>query len=65
MRAVFVALILKFHSVTSEKRVFRPERAGVDKIRVADLLKIHLGVELDPKLENLPVNEKQLLFARA
>ena len=25
----------------------RPERAGVAKIRLADLLKIHLGVELD------------------
>ena len=67
MRAVFVALIFKFQSVISAERtsIFRPERAGVDKIRVADLLKIHLGVELDPKLENLPVNEKQLLFARA
>ena len=26
-----------------------PERAGIDKIRLADLLKIHLGVELDPQ----------------
>ena len=51
MRAVFVALILKFQSVISAERtsIFRPERAGVDKIRLADLLKIHLG-ELDPQV---------------
>ena len=30
--------------------IFRPERAGVEKIRLADLLKIHLGVELDPQV---------------
>ena len=29
--------------------IFRPERAGVDKIRPADLLKIHIGVELGPQ----------------
>ena len=28
--------------------IFRPERAEVEKIHVADLLKIHPGVELDP-----------------
>ena len=27
----------------------RPERAGVAKIRLADLLKIHFSVELDPQ----------------
>ena len=27
----------------------RKESVGVDKIRLADLLKIHLGVELDPQ----------------
>ena len=50
MRAIFVALILKFQSVISAETTstFRSERAGVDKIRLADLLKIHLGVELDP-----------------
>ena len=26
------------------------ERAGVNKIRLADLLKIHIGVELDPQV---------------
>ena len=30
--------------------IFRPERAGVEKICLADLLKIHLGVELDPQI---------------
>ena len=52
MRAVFVALILKFQSVILAERtsIFRPERAGVDKIRLAGLLKIHLGVELDPQV---------------
>ena len=42
-----VALILKFQCRTS---IFRPERAGVDKIRLADLLKIHIGVKLDPQV---------------
>ena len=52
MSAVFVALIFKFQSVISAERTstFRPERTGVDKIRVADLLKIHLDVELDPQV---------------
>ena len=52
MCAVFVALILKFQSVISAERtsIFRPERAAVDKIRLADPLKIHLGVELDPQV---------------
>ena len=42
----------------STENLFRiPQRAGVDKIRLADLLKIHLGVEVVPKdlMENLPV----------
>ena len=30
--------------------IFRPVRAGVEKIRLADLLKIHLGVELDAQI---------------
>ena len=30
--------------------IFQPERAGVEKIRLADLSKIHLGVELDPQV---------------
>ena len=49
MRAVFVALILKFQSVVSAERTgtLRPKMAGVDKIRLADLLKLHLGVEVD------------------
>ena len=52
MSAIFVALIFKFQSVISAERtsIFRPERTGVDKIRVADLLKIHLIVELDPQV---------------
>lgn len=58
MCAVFVALILKFQAVISVERtrellttnLFKiAERAGVDKIHLADLLKIHLGVELDPQ----------------
>ena len=32
--------------------MFQPERAGVDNIRLADLLKIHLGVELDLQVQN-------------
>ena len=55
MRADFVALILKFQSLisaTDRRSIFRPERAAVEKIRPADLLKIHLGVhvELDPQV---------------
>ena len=59
MRAIFVALILKFQSVISGERtstfpptenLFKiPQRAGVDKIPLADLLKIHLDVEVDPQ----------------
>ena len=58
MRAVFVALIVKFQSVISAERTgtSRPKmylrsikRAGVDKIRRADLLKLHLGVKVDPQ----------------
>ena len=33
------------------ERTFQPEGAGVDKIHFADLLKIHLGVELGPQVE--------------
>ena len=34
----------------STENLFKiPERAGIDKIRLADLLKIHLCVELDPQ----------------
>jgi len=55
-----VALILKFQSVISWKeRVIStenqfkiPPKAEVDKIRLSDLLKIHLGVEVDYKIEN-------------
>ena len=38
MGAVFVALILKFQWVILAEKtsIFRPERAGVDKIRLAD-----------------------------
>ena len=53
MCAVFVALILKFQLVISAERtsIFRPERAGwSDKIRLADLLKIHLSVDLHPQV---------------
>ena len=44
MRAVFAALILKFQLVISAERttIFRPERAGLDKIRLAALLKIQM-----------------------
>ena len=61
MRAVFVALISKFQSViTAESpNAFRPEiylrslncseLAKVDKIRLAILLKIHRGAEMDPQ----------------
>ena len=52
MRAIFVVLLLKFQSVILAERTskFRPERAGFDKIRQADLLKIHLGVDLNPQV---------------
>ena len=58
MCAIFVTLILQFQAVILVKKevnfftknLFKiPERAGVDKIHLADLLKIHLGVELDPQ----------------
>ena len=67
MRAAFAALILKFQSAISAEgtSIFRPERAGYDKIRLAGLLEIHLRVALDPQVGNLQENEKQLLFARA
>ena len=42
-----VALILKFQC--RENKYISAERAGVDKIRPADLLKIHIGVELGPQ----------------
>ena len=42
-----VALILKFQC---RKNMYISERAGVNKIRLADLLKIHIGVELDPPI---------------
>ena len=74
MRAVFVALIFKISvgDYDGQTKYIRPEIylisewTGVDKIRLAILLKIHRGAEMDPnKTENLPVNEKQPLFARA
>ena len=56
MRAVFVALISKFQSVITAERpnTFRREiylrsLNGVDKIRLAILLKIHRGAEMDPR----------------
>ena len=51
MCTVFVALILKFQSLISVEAtsIFRPERAGYDKIPLANLLKIH-GAELDPQV---------------
>ena len=46
----------------STRNLFKiSEWAGVDKIRLAILLKIHCGAEV----ENLPVNEKQPIFACA
>ena len=64
IRAVFVAFILKFQSVISAERTssltpkiyLRSLKGhGVDKIRLADLLKIHLGVEVDPQeKKNIP-----------
>ena len=67
MSAVFVALIFKFQSVISAERtsIFRPERTGVDKIRVADLLKIHLDVELDPQVGKSSCERKTTFFVRA
>ena len=64
MRAVFAALNLKFPSVISAERtnIFRPERAGVDKIRPTDLLKIHLGVELDPQVGKSSFERKTASF---
>ena len=64
MNAVFVALIFKFQSVISAERtsMFRPERTGVDKIRVADLLKIHLDVELDPHFVKSSCERKTTFF---
>ena len=59
MCAVFVALISKFQSVISAERennyiltknLFKiSEKAGVDKIRLAILLKIHRDAEMDPQ----------------
>ena len=58
MRAVFVALILKSHSVISATEQVYFDLKGLElkkKIRLADLLKIHLGlhVELDPQVGKL------------
>jgi len=62
MRAVFVALIFKFQSVilaertsTFRPKILDPSKGGFDNIRLADLLKIHLGVEVYYKIENPPV----------
>ena len=50
----------------STRNLFKiSEWAGIDKIRLAILLKINRGAEMDLRMENLPVNEKQPLFARA
>ena len=67
MRAIFVALILKFQSVISAETTstFRSERAGVDKIRLADLLKIHLGVELDPQVGKFSSERETASFCSA
>ena len=64
MRAVFVALVSKFQSVISVERTstFRPERAGVDKIRQGDLLKIQLGVKLDPQVGKSSCERKTASF---
>jgi len=69
MRAVFVALILKFQSVILAERtstfrprsILDPSKGGFDNIRLADILKIHLGVELYYKIEILPyLNEERV-----
>ena len=62
MCAVFVALILKFQSVISAETtsIFQPERAAVDKIRVAVLFKIHLGV--DPQVGKSSCERKTASF---
>ena len=54
MRAVFVAFILKFlggkNKYISTENLFKiPQRPGVAKVPLVDLLKIHLGVEVDPQ----------------
>ena len=61
--AVFVTFISKFQTVISAegtssltpKIYLRSLKGhGVDKICLADLLKIHLGVEVDPQEKNIP-----------
>ena len=47
--------------ISTENLLKIPERAGVDKIRLADLLVLNWT----HKMENLPVNEQQPFFARA
>ena len=42
----------------SAKNLFKiSKRAGVNKICLADLLKTHLGVEMDREMGNLPMDE--------
>ena len=50
----------------STENLFKiPERAGVDKIRLADLLKIHLGVELDPQVGKFSSERETASFCSA
>ena len=75
MRAVFVALIPKFQSVISAERkdkyistgnLFKiSETAGVDKIRLAILWKIHRSVEMDPQDRKSSHERETASFARA
>ena len=75
MFTIFVALVLKFQAVIlvegqvhfDQRSVQIPERVGGDKICLTDILNIHLGLKWIHKVtvENLPVNEKQPLFALA
>ena len=61
MRTVLMALIFIFQC--RKNKYISISKGWSWQIRLADLLKIHIGVELDPhKLENLSVKEKQLLF---
>ena len=62
MRAVSVALTLKFQSVVSatEQVYFDLKGLELKTIRLADLLKIHLGVELDPPVRKSSYERSRL-----
>ena len=45
----FQLVIFAERTSTFQLKIYSPQRAGIDKIHLEDLLKIHLGFEVDPQ----------------